>query len=200
MALTNYGDLKTSIANYMHRSDLTSVLGDFITLAEKRIVNDLIDAGGHSALEDSTSLPVTSHEATLPSDLVGIRSIVTEESSPRTIAIVTLDVLKTSYATAGTGRAGTVRGSKLTLSPDASTHNVTLYYFKAPTAMSGASDTNSLFPLMSGAYLYGSLIEASIYTKSSPEVWAGAYQQAITKEATANKQAKWANAMYVRAA
>ena len=34
MALVNYSDLKTSIADWLNRSDLTSVIPDFISLAE----------------------------------------------------------------------------------------------------------------------------------------------------------------------
>ena len=34
MALTTYDELKTSIADFLDRDDLTSVIPDFITLAE----------------------------------------------------------------------------------------------------------------------------------------------------------------------
>lgn len=38
MALDSYANLQTSIANYLTRSDLTSYIPDFITLAEQRIL------------------------------------------------------------------------------------------------------------------------------------------------------------------
>ena len=34
MALTTYEELKSSIADYLNRSDLTSVIPDFVTLCE----------------------------------------------------------------------------------------------------------------------------------------------------------------------
>ena len=34
MAITTYDELKTSVANWLNRDDLTSVVPDFITLAE----------------------------------------------------------------------------------------------------------------------------------------------------------------------
>ena len=34
MAITTYSELKTSIANFLDRDDLTSVIPDFISLAE----------------------------------------------------------------------------------------------------------------------------------------------------------------------
>ena len=41
MALATYSDLKTTIANYLARSDLTSQIPDFITLAENRLRREL---------------------------------------------------------------------------------------------------------------------------------------------------------------
>lgn len=40
MALTNYGELKTAIANWLDRSDLTSRIPEFIAMAEDRIGRD----------------------------------------------------------------------------------------------------------------------------------------------------------------
>ena len=37
MSLTNYSDLKTSVANYLARTDLTDQIPDFIRLAEYRM-------------------------------------------------------------------------------------------------------------------------------------------------------------------
>ena len=34
MAITTYAELKTAIANWLNREDLTSVIPDFISLAE----------------------------------------------------------------------------------------------------------------------------------------------------------------------
>ena len=41
MAFTSYSDLKTTVASYLGRSDLTSVIPDFIGFAELRIARDL---------------------------------------------------------------------------------------------------------------------------------------------------------------
>ena len=37
MAIDTYGNLKTAVANYLNRSDLTSYIPDFITLALQRL-------------------------------------------------------------------------------------------------------------------------------------------------------------------
>ena len=41
MAISNFTNLKTAIANYLNRDDLTSYIADFISLAESRINNEL---------------------------------------------------------------------------------------------------------------------------------------------------------------
>ncbi len=41
MAYTNFTDLKASVANYLGRSDLTSVIPDFISFAELHMARDL---------------------------------------------------------------------------------------------------------------------------------------------------------------
>ncbi len=41
MALTYYTGLKTSIADFLNRDDLTSVIPDFVALAEAQINRDV---------------------------------------------------------------------------------------------------------------------------------------------------------------
>jgi hypothetical protein len=41
MALANYNQLQTSIANYLNRTDLDAVIPDFITLTERRLDRDV---------------------------------------------------------------------------------------------------------------------------------------------------------------
>ena len=41
MAITNYTELKTAVANHLARTDLTTNIPDFITLAEARLSREL---------------------------------------------------------------------------------------------------------------------------------------------------------------
>ena len=41
MAITTYAELKSSIANWLNRDDLTAVIPDFIALAEAQIARDI---------------------------------------------------------------------------------------------------------------------------------------------------------------
>ena len=64
MAITNYSELKSALANYLARSDLTSVIPDFITQAESRL-NRAIRTWD---MEVSSSVTMSSGTGTLPSD------------------------------------------------------------------------------------------------------------------------------------
>ena len=41
MAITDYGSLRSTVAAYLHRADLTSNIPDFIAMAEWRIARGL---------------------------------------------------------------------------------------------------------------------------------------------------------------
>jgi hypothetical protein len=73
MAISTYSDLKTTVANYLARSDLTSQIPDFITFAENRLRRDL-RIRQMSKLVYAT---MTANTATvsLPNDFLEIRDI-----------------------------------------------------------------------------------------------------------------------------
>ena len=74
MSFATYSDLQTSIANYLARSDLTSVIPDFITLAENRLRRELRIRQMLKSVTTST----VSGDATveIPSDFLEIRDFV----------------------------------------------------------------------------------------------------------------------------
>ena len=53
--ITDYSSLKTSIADYLHRNDLTTVIPEFIVDAEARIYNDLRIRAMEAAFTGTTS-------------------------------------------------------------------------------------------------------------------------------------------------
>lgn len=68
MAITTYAQLKTAIADWSNRSDLTSYVGDFITLAEGRLFDDLLLKNFES--EESLTLTTDQNYVALPSGYV----------------------------------------------------------------------------------------------------------------------------------
>ena len=73
MAYTSYSDLQTSVANYLGRSDLTTVIPDFIRFAELRLSRELRT---RKMLKSATAT-MTDADArvALPSDFLEIRDL-----------------------------------------------------------------------------------------------------------------------------
>ena len=62
MALSNYNDLKASIADFLNRDDLTSVIPDFISLAEAQLNREI----RHWRMEDRSIATIDSQYTALP--------------------------------------------------------------------------------------------------------------------------------------
>ena len=73
MAFTTYTELKSVVADYLARTDLTTQIPDFITLAEVRLKRDLRI---RQMLKVATSaMTVSDSTVALPSDFLAIREI-----------------------------------------------------------------------------------------------------------------------------
>ena len=59
MAISNYGELKTSVANWLDRDDLTERIPEFIALCESMIIRSLRIRGMETM--DTTIDPVVGH-------------------------------------------------------------------------------------------------------------------------------------------
>ena len=76
MSITNYSDLKTQVANYLGRSDLTSQIPTFISFAELRLSRDIRI---RQMLKTATAT-MTGGDSTvgLPSDFLQMRDLFVE--------------------------------------------------------------------------------------------------------------------------
>jgi len=162
MALANFSDLKTSIAGWLGRSDLTSVIPDFITLAEARFnrvlrTPDMETAGTVSASSESTALP---------SGFLEMRSAWREDSPDAPLDYFPPSHLRTMRAAAqsGTPTAYTIVGGNIILAPTpAATETIGLYYYTKVVALSDSATTNWLLTAHPDLYLFASLAAAEVY-------------------------------------
>lgn len=173
MALTNYADLKSSIAAWLARSSLTSTIPDFITMAETTFnygeVEPEFPPLRTRFQETVTDLTVTSGSVAVPSDFLDVIKVKAATSPTRNLAYATPEWLDESYPSGQDSTAPnfyTIIGSDIKCPTD---FELT-YYAKVP-ALSDSADTNWLMTRSPNAYLYTSLMHA--YT----------YQQAYTKAA-----------------
>lgn len=160
MALATYDDLKTSIASWLARDDLTSRLDDFVTLFEASANRRL----RVRQQETSTTLTPSSGSVSLPSDYLAWRR-VTWTGSPRVdLEYVHPSVLQAYYPDAdeGTPKIFTIEGSTLKVRPVSDT-SLEFDYFEKIDALS--SGVNWLYSAYPDVYLFGSLVEAEMFNK-----------------------------------
>lgn len=181
MALTTYSDLKTTIASYLGRSDLTTQIPDFINLAETRLSRELRT---RKMLKSAfATIPAADAKISIPTDFLQMRDIYLD-GSPR-IAITYLS------PSAFTRDARTIPGMPIFYTslglefefapvPDKE-YRVELLYYAKPPVLSDTNASNQFLAEYSDALLYASLAEAEPYlmNDSRTQVWATMYDRAI---------------------
>lgn len=182
MALTVYSELKTSIANYLNRSDLTSVIPDFITLAESKLNRAL----RLRTMQKRVSTTTTANDpfVDVPNDyLESVQFFV--DSNPNAILDYvnpTEIELDNTRETTGKPKQYTIVGNEFQLNPIPDiAYTLKLTYFAKIPSLSDSNVTNYLLTNYPQLYLYGSLLEAQPYILNDERipVWMGLYNEAI---------------------
>ncbi len=187
MAITTHAELKTTVANWLNRSDLTSYIPDFITLAEKRIHRDVVELGHFLRGMEKRAADATeanNRYIGLPTDFLSLRSIKLTSTDPITrLEYVTPDKYN-QYTSTGTGtpRVFTVIGDEIAFAPipDAA-YTVEMAYYGSIAALSDANTTNWFITNAPETVLYGSLLEAELFLKNDQRAstWKDLYDTAL---------------------
>jgi hypothetical protein len=164
MSISTFSELKTAIAGWLHRSDLTSVLADFVTLSESKFNRRLRTRQQETAFGPTTP---TSYGIAIPSDFAAVRKLwrTSDRWELTQRPIDTLTFLQ---------EGGQSTGFAIT---DAfvfdGTSEVGGIYFAKITALSDAAPTNWLLTAYPDLYLWAGLSEAAFYSKdlNSAAMW-----------------------------
>jgi hypothetical protein len=159
VSFSTYDDLKTQIANWLARDDLTNYIPDFIRLFECAAMRRL----KVRLQETTTTLTPSSGVATVPSDFLGYRRVTWTGSPVHELDYVAPPVYA-SYIESGSGTPTvfTIEGSSLRVAPTSDTA-LTVTYTQRTTAVE--SSLNWLYTNHFDAYLFGSLTEANAFNK-----------------------------------
>jgi len=180
MAFSNYSELKTSIANFLARDDLTSQIPDFIRLAEARMSREL-DTRSMEKRATATTVAGDSY-ISLPTDLREIRNVQLNTDPVKTLEYYTVQMINTDYAGQGQGKpkAYSIVGTEILLkpTPDAA-YTLEIVYGENVQALSDEDTNNTILIRHPDAYLYGSLMNA--YTYLMDETRASQYDQLFTR-------------------
>jgi len=196
MALTTYTELKASIADFLNRDDLTTVIPDFITLAEAQINRDIRhwnmearSSGQQSGGDEYMQYPADWVE-TIRLHLTGTGTSVVNLISRDAMA----DKRQGDEDVSGTPMYYTHADGQFQLypTPSADTDFELLYYQKLD-ALSGSNADNWLLLDSPDVYLYGALLHSAPYLAEDERVaiWAQMYSASVTRLNEASESARY---------
>lgn len=193
MALNTYSALKTSIAGWLNREDLTAQIPDFISLAEARFNREL----RVNAMLRRFSATVSTAYIQLPDDWLEHVSIVVTSNNPSQgeltyVSNSQYNDLRNRGLTEPS-RCYTIIDNSIVLLP-APTSSIPLeimYYAKIP-ALSDSNTSNWLLSRSPDLYLYGSLIAAEAFLQNDERVplWVSAADKIINDMKMESERAK----------
>jgi len=185
MALTNYTGLKASLADFLNRDDLTSVIPDFVALAEAQINRDV----RHWRMEARSSgqQDPADEYMQIPADWVETIRLHLTGTGTSVVNLVSRDAMADKRAAqenaAGTPRMYTHANGQFQLfpTPDATTNFELLYYQKIPSLITNTD--NWLLLEAPDVYLYGALLHSAPYLAEDARlaVWAQLYSAAVQR-------------------
>jgi len=188
MSLNTFSGLKTSIANWLDRSDLTENIPDFITLAEARVNRDL----RIRSMEVRSKMSTTTDQRyyNLPGGYIQMRNIQLNTDPITALEYITPEMLDRLYGGTATGkpRAYTLIGDEIQLAPiPDSVYELEMAFYEKFTSLgdgtSGTVTSNWLTKNAPDVLLYGALLEAEPFIKNDERIkmWLGAYNGSVNK-------------------
>jgi hypothetical protein len=180
MAFTNYSAFVTTVENYLARTDLTSVIPDFVQMAQLRMSRDLRT---EAMLKVATTTP-TDNKVAFPTDFLELREMHFEGNPPIILEFQSPDLFFRNGQTTLSGRSHyfTMLGTEFQFAPSQnSDYTIQILYYAQPTFISTTTSSNLYLAYYPDALLYATLAEAEPYLMNDPRVatWSALYDRAI---------------------
>ena len=186
MALSTYTELKSTIANWLNRSDLTSEIAeDFIVLAEADFNSKLRIRQMHS----QTTITIDSETESTPTGFLQVRDFYILSNNDKYalnyLSPAQMDSIK-GTSMSGLPVAYTILGSTFRFTPrPADSYSGILNFYKKFDALSVSNPSNYILTDHPAIYLYGSLFHASNFLggidPNQSQQWSQMYQTALER-------------------
>ncbi len=182
MAISNYSELNTAVANWLDRDDLTDRIPEFIALAEARF-NRLLRIRAMETKQTASTV-ADQRNLALPTNFIQMRNLQINTSPVTSLEYVTPEMYDRLYGGSDTGtpKAYTILADEIQLGPiPASVQTIEMLFYKKFDALTSSASTNWMITNAPDVYLYGCLLEAEPFIMNDPRVqlWATAFQQSI---------------------
>jgi len=178
MALTTYTELKAAVADFLNRSDLTSTIPDFITLAEAEMRRRLRDMARATAT-------ISSEYSEVPTDFGSVVTFDLNTTPVTPLEYLTPDQFTEDspyYRSTGQCQYYTIIGGEFRFMPvPSSSYTARLTYWRKITALSSDVASNWVLEDHPDAYLYGSLKASAPYLKDDARtgIWRELFENAM---------------------
>lgn len=187
MAIDTYANLQTSIANWLHRTDLTALIPDFITLAEKRMNGEIYSRFMQTTatLTCAPGSTLAARYVTLPSDLIDMKRLTVLTEPAVVLEYKSPDQLVEDNAyqlSAGIPQNFTIVGNMVEMSPPPdSAYSLELIYMQRVPSLSNVNTTNWVLTESPNIYLFGALSASVGYTQDESHLplWESKFKDAV---------------------
>jgi hypothetical protein len=186
--IVDYSTLKTSIAAFLHRTDLTSMVPEFIADAETRIYNELRIRAMEAAFNATTS----GGTVALPTGFLQWIYLYADTDPLSKLQRKDVEWIVTNYqGSTGVPKFFARNGDNLMFGPEPSSDTALIgRYYKRLDALSDSNTTNWFITNAPDLIRYGALCEAAPYMQDDERipVWEGKYQTAKNRVERTDKR------------
>lgn len=176
MALASYANLTASVADWLHRSDLTTPIADFVVIAENRINREVRCADMETAYTGTIAAGVIA----VPTDFLEWKAVYIDSNGATRLQPKSWEWLLFNYPTRsseGLPKFIARNASNFEFGPyPDSTYSVKGTYYKRLAAVS--SSWHNLATEYPDLYLFGTLVAAAPYIGDDPRIpmWNSMYE------------------------
>ena len=184
MAISNYSELQTAVANWLDRDDLAARIPEFIALCEARF-NRSLRIRAMETLDISVDTVSGTSTVALPTGYVQMRDISLITSPITQLQYLTPEIMNRLNAGSLTGKPETytIIANNILFGPTPdSAYDISMLYYKTFDPLTALAPTNWVITNAPDVYLYGALLEAEPFLMNDQRVqlWATALTQSIT--------------------
>lgn len=160
-----YATLKTDVANFLHRTDLTAKIPSFIETAESSLFREL----SVKDMEVSVTGTTTGGYASLPADFGQVKR-VSVTANGYSWALDYINPAEVSTTTTAYPKYYSLENNQLKITQASNGTAYTLYYVPNIEALSDTNTTNWLLDNAKDLYLYASCLAAAVDLRDSGQV------------------------------
>jgi hypothetical protein len=194
MSITNYTDLKATIASYLARSDLTAQIPDFIQLAETRLRRELRIRQMLKVVTTATVAGDSTVE--LPSDYLQMRDLHMNTNPVQTLGYQSPSNFyrNTNAAISGVPLQYTVLAQEFQFAPiPDGVYTLQMIYYATPPYLTTSNTSNVFLANCPDLLLYGALGEAEPYLMNDArlQTWAAMYDRSLAALTVSDDQGEY---------